>query len=430
MQKISTCFYNKIYESSGNLLESATLQAKESTGIVSRILEKRLSSKNSSMNASEVALLLRAIYLGEPEVLGLVDQAAQLLRTRIFGNCIATMAPVEITTHCISDCSFCGWRSSNKDMPRVRLSEAGILEQVQYLCSQGITHIELAGGDDITMLKKLPNICQKIKTFFNERYPGTRLSICFSPLTKKHYASLAASGVDSVFSWQETYHKKTYQNLISKGPKALSLDDNYRLQDSDGYLNRLTAHENVLQNGMQVGIGCMLGMAPNPLADILSVVIHGRELLRHYPDAKPLVIGMPIQNGLTTDEDRWSTIPRPTHFADKFASYAALYLLSFPDHKAWIFPNCRVSFKEQVRAINIAGCFTSTEVKLSPGGYTRNLNSLKNTSKKDLHNKDNVFDTSEQFRHHFQKHQVYLEAFQKDNLRLVSDEYLLERQRG
>ena len=53
--------------------------------------------------------------------------------------------------------------------------------------------------------------------------------------------------------------------------------------------------------GLQAGMGAMIGLSPITEADMLSVIIHGQELLSHYAgEVQPIIIGMPAWNSITT----------------------------------------------------------------------------------------------------------------------------------
>jgi hypothetical protein len=59
----------------------------------------------------------------------------------------------------------------------------------------------------------------------------------------------------------------------------------------------------------------------------------------------------------------------PAALQHLFPVIASLYLLALPGQGFWVFPNCRVSMHTQIDAARVAGVFSSTEVKLGPGGY-------------------------------------------------------------
>ena len=107
------------------------------------------------------------------EIKPTVLEAAADLRKSYFNGGVAVMAPIEVGNKCISDCDFCGWRSSNKEMERPSVPFDVVLEtvkaQAEYLINKGIYNIELVGGDDPRMVRdEFPILIQEVKKLFPE----------------------------------------------------------------------------------------------------------------------------------------------------------------------------------------------------------------------------------------------------------------------
>ena len=112
------------------------------------VLEK---AREEAISFTEINLLLNGVYSPQYPLLRerLLDFSSRL-RLKTFGNWVVPMAPVEASNCCASDCLFCGWRSSNAVMARMRLSESLIMEQVKYLVGKGMNaarmNVRPAGG--------------------------------------------------------------------------------------------------------------------------------------------------------------------------------------------------------------------------------------------------------------------------------------------
>ena len=431
--------YNTLYPLATRYLagvRSAPHEPHESAAVLDKILHHRLDS-SEGMSPHDVGFLLTTVLnpaLGMHREKILASSTA--LRRRTYGNHVATMVPIEIGSYCTSNCTFCGWRRDNTAMLRLRVNRGALIAQVRELAALGFSHFELSGGDDLLFLQKeLYPTVRAVKSVIEEVVPEGRLSICLTPLMADHYQELSALGLDTVLTWQETYHRATYERLITKGPKANGIDLDFRLlRGGDGFLSRASSQERAVKAGLQVGIGVMLGLAPDPEADVLATILHGQYLLGLYEgNAVPLIIGMPTWNPITTIEtDQRGTWHRPFDPAEVFEIIAAIYFLAFPDYKAWVFPNCRVAMATQVRSIVTAGVFSSTMVRVGPGAYLANMSDCTSLS--------DAFESSstalealtrskvlqgEQFQHHFHDHSDYVNAFQAAGLEVVSDSALL-----
>ncbi len=402
--------------------------------------------KGGEPTLAEVNLLINVIHSpGFPELKQRVLDTSTALRRLTFSNSVIPMAPVEASNACASNCGFCGWRSSNFEMPRLKISGDLIMEQVRYLVDKGIHYIEFVGGDDFRFVRTLlPSLVKRTRALGESL--GVKLKICFCTMamTENQYRELKDVGADSMIVWQETYDRTCYNRQIISGPKAWGIDDDWKiLTGGDGFAFRLGAQERALRAGLEVALGSILGLNDNLNFEILATITHARQLMKHFPvtPQSPLVIGMPTWNEITTP----ATDNRPEGRAriNPFFSYiAAVYLLALPGGRAWIFPNCRVGIDEQVAAVKAAGVFTSTEVKLGPGGYLpallaqrrengedtteleRMIEAELGASAGDLAAFDQDLSVKEQFVHHYHSHDTYRERMEQAGLQLLESSTL------
>lgn len=351
------------------------------------------------------------------------------LRARKYGARVVPMAPVEVTNRCSSRCAFCGWRSDNKDMRRLAITEELVLLQVRYLVEKGIGHIELVGGDDITFVRDLlPRLIPKVRELLPA---GGLVHVCTMALTSQQYGELRGCGADSMIMWQETYDKDLYDRLITAGPKAWGIDEVFKVtRGGDGFRFRLESQDRAVREGLAVSVGSMLGLNPNLAFEMLATIDHARYLTETYQPTHAVIIGMPTWNRITTP--RTDLRPELTiSVEDCFAYLASIYFLALHLHDVWVFPNCRVGLDVQADAVAAAGVFTSTEVKLGPGGYLASaLRQLPITDREavlaelpttlhgevDLASLAGDLDEMEQFHHHYQRHEDYVRAFESRHL--------------
>ena len=356
------------------------------------------------------------------------------LRSELFHNKIFIMAPIEIGNVCASNCKFCGWRSSNKEMLRKSISNEAILAQAAYLMDLGIRHIEIVGGDDIQFVKnKLPGLIISLKELADAKRVKLDVSICTMALTGEHYELLRNSGLDCMLSWQETYDEGLYKECIDCGPKAFGIDANYKIANDNGYKFRLESQKRACRAGLQVGLGHMLGLSQEFEMEILSTISHAHSLIDGGVTDKPVIIGMPTLNSVISKLNH-APLSRISNFRvsceREFVTIAAIYLLALPNKSVWIFPNCRVPLSVQADAVRAAGYFTSTQVRLGPGGYL--IDMLENVEYSDrakellfaeygetMIKDPSILHNAEQFAHHFHKHSEYVSRFRRMGLEVV-----------
>ena len=403
------------------------------------ILEK---ASAESLTLAESNRLFNLIYSAEFPVLAeQVLEASRKARERVFGRKVAVMAPVEVSNRCASDCLFCGWRASNPDIPRTKISPELVLEQIKYLLDLGIGYVELVGGDDFQFVQKeLPDLARACRRLIAERNMDGHVCVCSMAVTEQHYRDWKSYGIDSMLVWQETYDPDLYAEKIVAGPKARGITDAWQLGGrGDGYGFRASSQERAMKAGLNVGLGFMLGLNPDINFEFLMTIQHVQHLVREFGSSRrrPIIIGMPTWNRITTPR----TDKRPSQMMDVetvFPFLSAVYFLSLPKGQVLVFPNCRVSIDAQIRAVEVAGPFTSTEVKLGPGGYLPAVIRHKESRGEDtaplrrrildefgmdcadLAKMEDDLDEGEQFIHHFHSHKTYVERMAERGLEVVS----------
>lgn len=431
MEYIRDSFYESLFENAKSVYYSTLKNGSMAEDLLEEIGSTLDSRTSSGLSPKETSILLNTLKLKNEyrlQATELIISAAQTLRWHCYQGRVATMVPIELTSFCTSVCKFCGWRADNKPMPRFQISEDGLLQQVDLLLTKGFSHFELSGADDLDLYKnKLYRYVKITKEQIARKDPKNRLSICLTPFTESIYSKLIESGVDAVLNWQETYDPVRFRQMITKGPKAFGVNDDFSFNaNSVGYLQRMKAQEFAVRARLQVGVGVMIGLSLEVETDILATVMHARELIDQYDKIiLPIIIGMPIWNPLTTHRDL-NQIDSINLFdpTTNFNLIAAIYLLSLPNYYAWVFPNCRVPLDVQSETVRTAGVFTSTMVRLNPGGYLDGVNikagDFSRLSTNTLATEQNLL-KAEQFHHSFHDHSTYLKAFKDLNLAICND---------
>jgi hypothetical protein len=327
-------------------------------------------------------------------------------------------------------------------MKRLKMDVELAMVQARYLMDLGIHWIEFVSGDDFGAVRNLlPELVRQTREEFERRGIQGKVSFCTMALTQTQYAAFRELGADNTIVWQETYDPEVYHHHVQGGPKAFGIDDQWRIDpQGDGCAFRIDSQRRALEAGLEVGLGAMLGLSDDLVFELLSTVDHARRLLGRYPftPQRPMIIGMPVWNAITTRETDLRPAQR-LEVAPLFPALAALYLLSLPEPGVWIFPNCRVPLPVQVEAARVAGPFSSTEVKLGPGGYLPSIIAREEAQGRDarwirdrvaqlLRDADpdtdvatlsKLLDEREQFQHHYHSHQRYQTAMETAGLQLI-----------
>ena len=111
-----------------NILSST----KADKAYVKDIIQKSLDKNRLSLQ--ETAVLLNAT---DPELIAMIKDGARTLKETVYGNRIVLFAPLYIGNKCTNNCTYCGFRASNKDAIRKTLSDAEIIREIEALEDNG-----------------------------------------------------------------------------------------------------------------------------------------------------------------------------------------------------------------------------------------------------------------------------------------------------
>lgn len=210
---------------------------------IERILAKAREYKGLSHREAAVLLEVEAA-----ETLEKMYQLAREVKEKIYGKRIVLFAPLYLSSYCVNDCKYCGYKCQNK-IGRHQLTQAELREEVKALEAMGHKRLLLEAGEDD---EKCPieYILECIKTIYNEKFENgaiRRVNVDIAGTTVENYRKLKDAGIGTYILFQETYHKPTYLDL-HKGPKR-----NYEWHTE--------AMDRAMQGGIDdVGIGPLFGL--------------------------------------------------------------------------------------------------------------------------------------------------------------------------
>lgn len=242
------------------------------TGEIKEILAK--SKERKGLSPRDVARLLT---ISEPDLVEeLFDTASQLKRD-IYGNRIVFFAPLYISNYCGNDCLYCAFRSSNDQVRRHRLTDEQLRQEVLLLEAQGHKRLILVFGESpYASAQYISDTVKKvyaIKTYNDDGVEiGSirRLNINAAPLDIEGYKIVKEAGIGTFQIFQETYHKKTYQQLHPASTKK------------GDYYWRLHSLHRAQEGGIDdVGIGALFGLYDWRF-EVISLIMHANSLEKYF----------------------------------------------------------------------------------------------------------------------------------------------------
>jgi len=181
---------------------------------IDRILNK--AREYRGLTHREAAVLLE---VDDDEMLEKMYKIAKEVKEQIYGKRIVLFAPLYLSSYCVNNCKYCGYRCGNK-IGRHQLSQEEVREEVRALEAMGHKRLLLEAGEDDERCP-IDYILECINTIYSEKFENgaiRRVNVDIAATTVENYQKLKAAKIGTYILFQETYHKPTYLALHS-GPK-------------------------------------------------------------------------------------------------------------------------------------------------------------------------------------------------------------------
>ncbi len=260
-------------------------EAKPTKENIEAILDK--SRNKQRLTLAETATLLQA---DDPDMIELIKETARELKKTVYGNRIVLFAPLYIGNKCTNDCTYCGFRVSNKEAERKTLNDEEIIHEVEALEDEGHKRLVLVYGEhpeyDAEYIAHTTRLVYSVKKGKGEI---RRVNINAAPLDVEGFKVVKEAGIGTYQIFQETYHPEAYKKYHPRGRKS-------------NYEYRLTALDRAQEAGVDdVGIGALFGLYDWKF-EVMALVRHTIHLEACY-QVGPHTISFPrIQNASSLND--------------------------------------------------------------------------------------------------------------------------------
>ena len=260
------------------VLETLDLAARESgnRARVLEILEKAARCKGLSHR--EAAILMDC---NDPEMEARLYALAGEIKHKFYGNRIVLFAPLYLSNYCINGCVYCPYHAKNRSIPRKKLTQEEIAEEVRALIRTGHKRLAVEAGED-PVHNPLEYILDSIKTIYSVREGGNsirRVNVNIAATDVESYRRLKNAGIGTYILFQETYNRKKYEELHPTGPKS-------------DYAWHTEAMDRAQEGGCDdVGVGVLFGLGGYRY-ELTALLMHAEHLEARF-GVGPHTISMP-----------------------------------------------------------------------------------------------------------------------------------------
>ncbi|MEA1873564.1 MAG: [FeFe] hydrogenase H-cluster radical SAM maturase HydG [Bacteroidota bacterium] len=332
---------------------------------VREVIQKSL-NKNR-LNLRETAILINA---NTPELIQEIKDGARALKENVYGNRIVLFAPLYIGNKCKNNCTYCGFRASNKEAIRRTLTDGELVKEVEALEDNGQKRLVLVYGEHADYSPEY--IAHTVKTVYDvKKGMGEirRVNINAAPMEIEGFRTVRESGIGTYQVFQETYHPEAYKLYHLSGPKA---DYNYRLTSLD------RAQEAGVDD---VGIGALFGLYDWRF-EVMAMIRHTNHFEACY-NVGPHTISFPrITSASAMDINRQYIVSD-----EEFVRIIAILRLAVPYTGLILTARENAQVRTEVMSFGVSQIDGGTKLEL--GSYAASLNEDQNLNKEQFTINDN-----------------------------------------
>src|SRR4030067_2309 len=230
------------------------------------IIEK--AKRLNGLTHEETAILLQCKDKGLTDLL---FSAAEEVKKAIYGNRLVLFAPLYLTSKCVNNCLYCGFRKDNREIERKTLSEGELRSECEAIIRDGHKRVLVVAGED-PKESGVGYVEKAIEVIYSTRVDKgeiRRINVNVAPLQVEEYRRLKSAGIGTYQLFQETYHLPTYSQMHPSGPKH-------------NYDYRISALGRAMEAGIDdVGMGVLFGLYDCGF-EVLALLYHARQLEREY----------------------------------------------------------------------------------------------------------------------------------------------------
>ena len=218
---------------------------KDNLALIDSLIEK--AKKRKGLSHREASVLLAC---SDEEKNQEIFKLAEQIKKDFYGNRIVMFAPLYLSNYCINSCRYCPYHAKNKHIPRKKLTQEEIRQEVIALQDMGHKRLALEAGED-PVHNTMDYYLDSINTIYSIKHKNgaiRRVNINIAATTVDDYRLLKEAGIGTYILFQETYHKESYLELHPTGPKH---DYNYHTE----------AMDRAMEGGIDdVGLGVLFGL--------------------------------------------------------------------------------------------------------------------------------------------------------------------------
>ena len=150
-----------------------------------------------------------------------IYKLARKIKNDYYGNRVVLFAPLYLSNYCVNGCVYCPYHKKNTHIPRKKLTQEEIKQEVIALQDMGHKRLAIESGED-PVNNPIEYILESIKTIYSVKHKNgaiRRVNVNIAATSVENYKKLHDVGIGTYVLFQETYNKESYEKLHPTGPK-------------------------------------------------------------------------------------------------------------------------------------------------------------------------------------------------------------------
>ena len=218
---------------------------KDNLALVDEIIEKAKLRKGITHREASVLLAC-----DNEEKIKEIYALAEQIKKDFYGDRIVMFAPLYLSNYCVNGCVYCPYHLKNKHICRKKLTQEEVKAEVIALQDMGHKRLAIEAGED-PVNNPIEYILECIDTIYSIKHKNgaiRRVNVNIAATTVENYKKLHDAGIGTDILFQETYNKKSYEELHPTGPKH-------------NYDYHTEAMDRAMEGGIDdVGLGVLFGL--------------------------------------------------------------------------------------------------------------------------------------------------------------------------
>jgi 2-iminoacetate synthase len=256
--------------------------ASSSPSRIREIISKSLSIER--LSPEDTAALLN---VKDPELWAEMKTAAGEVKRRVYDNRIVTFAPLYLSSVCVNNCTYCGFRRDNHTQLRHVLTMDEVRKETEACVALGHKKLIVVYGEHPSC--SVDYMADSIRAVYDVHVPTKngrsnsirRVNVNAAPMSISDLRKLKSAEIGTYQVFQETYHHETYGRVHPAG--TIKADYNWRLY---------SLHRAMDAGIDDVAIGALFGLYDWRF-EVMGLLCHAIDLEKRYGNVGPHTISFP-----------------------------------------------------------------------------------------------------------------------------------------